>query len=599
MILRFRNLLILLLILLVTPAYASLIFVNTVEDELNSDGDCSLREAIASANGNSAVDDCTAGQSVQTDAIFFAINDDIVLNPGLGPLIITDRVNLVGSGRETTVIRQESTIQLFLVEMADPTHDVEFSQMTLRDGHAVPGLYGGAVRLMEGDRFEFHDVAFINNTTVGATTESWAGGGAIFAGPLTSSTGTTLQIEDCLFQGNSTVREFGTGARGYGGAIHSLWRAEASTVVNEPLGELIIINSEFRENYSELSGPAVYTRFVPLVTVDGSQFIANETDLVSIGLETGALTVVGSGTEVLLISNSSFIDNLSVDGGSAVHASNLTAAITNSTFTGNKAAPVRAYLGTTLTLQYSTLVNNNHMQVFRPVLDVCDDCDVSLRSSIIWNDWPTDNVCQIAAGGTYTSLGYNIDSDGSCTGHATDLPTTDPQLLPLDSWGGTATGFELLTFLPVPGGPAVDGASLNTCPGPLGGLVSDDARGELRPVDGSETGSNLCDIGAVEYQFEQDPPIETLNLDFAGNGSGRVTSNPPGVDCSDDCETFFPSQTNVRLTATPDAGATFTGWSGACTGTGLCQVVMSLSKQVTATFSQSGPEEIFASGFED
>ncbi|HMB59470.1 MAG TPA: hypothetical protein VKN35_06145 [Xanthomonadales bacterium] len=92
-----------------------------------------------------------------------------------------------------------------------------------------------------------------------------------------------------------------------------------------------------------------------------------------------------------------------------------------------------------------------------------------MRSSIIWNDWPTDNVCRVEAGGAYTSLGFNIDSDGSCAGHASDLPTTNPQLLSLDSWGGEAANFDLLTFLPVPGGPAVDVANLNTCPGPLGG----------------------------------------------------------------------------------------------------------------------------------
>ncbi|HMB59469.1 MAG TPA: hypothetical protein VKN35_06140 [Xanthomonadales bacterium] len=118
-------------------------------------------------------------------------------------------------------------------------------------------------------------------------------------------------------------------------------------------------------------------------------------------------------------------------------------------------------------------------------------------------------------------------------------------------------------------------------------------------MDGSETGSNLCDIGAVEYQFEQDPPVESLDLDFAGTGSGRVTSNPVGIDCTDDCEAHFSAPTLVRLTATADAGSTFTGWSGDCTGTGLCQVAMSLGKQVTATFTGSGPELIFANSFED
>jgi len=592
--------LIVILALLAAPAHASLIFVNTADDELNTDNDCSLREAIEAANTNTPVDGCTGGQSIQTDAIFLVVSDEIVLDAGLGPLVITDRVNLVGAGRDTTIISQQSTIQLFVVEMVNTSHDVEFSQMTLRDGHAVPGLYGGAVQLMEGDSFIFRDVAFVDNTVVGATTESWAGGGAIFAGPLLNSPDPTLLIEDCLFRGNTAVREFGTLDRGLGGAILSLWRAEAggSGTANEALDALTIIDSEFRENSSEKSGLAVFTRFVPQVTIEGSQFIGNQNLTVGVSTETGAVTVQGSGSDLLFIRDSTFVDNMSRDNGSAVYASGLAGAVTNSTFTGNMPAPLRLNGGATLSVQYSTLVNNNDTLAFKPVIDVCADCDFSSRASIIWNAWPTDNLCSVEPGGAYTSLGFNIDSDGSCTGHASDLPMTDPKLLTLDAWGGAAANFDLLTFLPVPGGAAVDGAGLDTCPGPLGGNVTTDARGQLRPVDGSETGSDLCDIGAVEYQFEQDPEAATLHVQIAGNGAGQVTSNPQGVDCTADCEADFLARTNVRLTASPAVGSTFAGWTGACTGTGLCQVILNQNAQVTATFTGSAPDLIFKDGFD-
>jgi len=42
------------------------IIVNTTDDELNDDGDCSLREAIRAANSDSAVDACTAGRGADT-----------------------------------------------------------------------------------------------------------------------------------------------------------------------------------------------------------------------------------------------------------------------------------------------------------------------------------------------------------------------------------------------------------------------------------------------------------------------------------------------------------------------------------------------------
>jgi CSLREA domain-containing protein len=48
---------------LAAPANAATITVNTFADELNTDGDCSLREALASANadGGPANDACING----------------------------------------------------------------------------------------------------------------------------------------------------------------------------------------------------------------------------------------------------------------------------------------------------------------------------------------------------------------------------------------------------------------------------------------------------------------------------------------------------------------------------------------------------------
>ena len=44
----------------------------------------------------------------------------------------------------------------------------------------------------------------------------------------------------------------------------------------------------------------------------------------------------------------------------------------------------------------------------------------------------------------------------------------------------------------------------------------------------------------------------------------------------------------MTLTATPEAGSVFAGWSGACTGTGDCVVTMDAVKSVTATFNTNG-----------
>ena len=80
-------------------------------------------------------------------------------------------------------------------------------------------------------------------------------------------------------------------------------------------------------------------------------------------------------------------------------------------------------------------------------------------------------------------------------------------------------------------------------------------------------------------------PTNTLTVTKAGNGSGAVTSSPAGITCGTECSATFTANTVVTLTATPDANNTFSGWSGACTGSATCQVTMDAAKRVTATFT--------------
>ena len=47
------------------------------------------------------------------------------------------------------------------------------------------------------------------------------------------------------------------------------------------------------------------------------------------------------------------------------------------------------------------------------------------------------------------------------------------------------------------------------------------------------------------------------------------------------------SNTVVTVTQTPNAGYTFTGWSGDCTGTTTCSVTMDAAKSVTANYTQN------------
>lgn len=68
-------------------------------------------------------------------------------------------------------------------------------------------------------------------------------------------------------------------------------------------------------------------------------------------------------------------------------------------------------------------------------------------------------------------------------------------------------------------------------------------------------------------------------------GQGTVISSPSGINCGSTCSTTFNHGTSVTLTATPTSNWAFSGWSGACTGSGTCTVSMTQARNVTATFT--------------
>jgi hypothetical protein len=77
-----------------------------------------------------------------------------------------------------------------------------------------------------------------------------------------------------------------------------------------------------------------------------------------------------------------------------------------------------------------------------------------------------------------------------------------------------------------------------------------------------------------------------LTVSKSGTGSGTVSSTPAGIMCGTTCSASYPSGTSVALTAVVPAGSTFTGWSGACSGSGSCSVTLMSATTVTATFTQ-------------
>ena len=84
----------------------------------------------------------------------------------------------------------------------------------------------------------------------------------------------------------------------------------------------------------------------------------------------------------------------------------------------------------------------------------------------------------------------------------------------------------------------------------------------------------------------------TLTVTKGGTGTGTVNSSPAGISCGSTCSASFTAGTQVTLTASAAAGSQFTGWSGACSGTGSCIVTMSAAQAVTATFGVDSSGEV-------
>lgn len=86
----------------------------------------------------------------------------------------------------------------------------------------------------------------------------------------------------------------------------------------------------------------------------------------------------------------------------------------------------------------------------------------------------------------------------------------------------------------------------------------------------------------------------TLQVQIAGAGAGTVTSSPKGISCGSDCDQSFPVGTAVTLTATPNPGSEFIGWSGGgCSGTGPCTTTLQGNTTVIAVFEPAGGGQRF------
>ncbi|MBU0945423.1 MAG: DUF1566 domain-containing protein [Proteobacteria bacterium] len=103
----------------------------------------------------------------------------------------------------------------------------------------------------------------------------------------------------------------------------------------------------------------------------------------------------------------------------------------------------------------------------------------------------------------------------------------------------------------------------------------------------SGTGFSSAKIYGGNVRAVRTVTLYTLSVTLAGEGSGKITSAPAGISCPNDCSERYDSGTIVSLTATAAPDSLFKGWTGACSGPGICTVSMTQAKAVTANFANT------------
>lgn len=341
----------------------STIIVNTTSDELNSDGDCSLREAIEAVNTDSNVDNCSvSGGSPYT--IELSAGTYTLSRAGAGEdhnqtgdLDIKSDVTINGVDAESTIIdgnQQDRVVQVY------SGYIVEINHVKIANGKTQAGnilANSGAGVYNEGTLTLNHSMVSDNMT---GSDDSHGG----FGGAIYNYSDSTLTINHSTMSNNTTG--YGSQHGGYGGAIYNYERSVLtitdSTISNNTAGDGGILGG---------AGGAVYNSLDSVLTINNSIMSNNSSG-------NGESEYGGYGGAVynkwqLTINDSTISDNTtgsgktySGHGGAIYNHERGVATINNSTMSDNSTGSGNAlggaggaiYNHSELTINHSTLKNN-------------------------------------------------------------------------------------------------------------------------------------------------------------------------------------------------------------------------------------------------
>jgi CSLREA domain-containing protein len=260
---------------------ASQIVVNTTADELNSNGNCSLREALQAANHDTSVDACPVGSGIDTITLpvgtytltLVGSNEDEGLT---GDLDINTSLTIAGGGRMDTIIDGNQLDRVFHIT---GEYTFKISGVTIRNGKAAidqPSEYGGGAILnsitgnltlsrciLTANQAEGPGGSLDNAGTATLLDVTISGNSAENGGGVFNSS--TIELSGVTFTGNAAVQ--------YGGGFQNDKFATLTNVTisanTAPFGggiynddELTLINTTLYANSTaidnELGGTTVF-----------------------------------------------------------------------------------------------------------------------------------------------------------------------------------------------------------------------------------------------------------------------------------------------------------------------------------------------------
>ncbi|MBN1889605.1 MAG: DUF11 domain-containing protein [Thermoflexales bacterium] len=539
---------------------SSMLVTNTVDHVSSQPEPGTLRQAVAEV--------CPGGQ------IDFALTYPAAITLTGGELLIDKALSLNGPGAGQLAISGGGASRVFKIDRPGGAGQiaVSLSGITIRDGSANEG--GG---MWSDENPVLTDVLFTNNTaTVGGGLYSTNGGSpslravsfisnaAANGGGMCSSGGAPA-LTNVTFVSN-TASNVGGGM--YGDVAHPTltnvdFRANESASRGGALysqrGSLVLMGVTFSANRSSDGGGLYNYEGSPVltdITFDANiaarggglynynnkliltdvTFNANQADeggglynyegspsLTDVTFSTNRATSGGAiynDTAALTLFDAAIVSNTATGNGGGTYAYNGAVTMTNSTVGGNVgsggAGGIRSN-GGTVTLVNTTIRANQG--ITGGGLRVLNG-EIILHNSIVAENSGSSD-CVVEANASINSLGYNLDSDGTCSlAAAGDISHTNPLLGPLADYGGGTLSYALL-----PNSPAIDAGDPAACP-------PTDQRGQPR-------GDLRCDIGAYELQLaDSDTVVKTglsapsmasfgptlISVTVTGGDAGTITA---------------------------------------------------------------------------